>query len=145
MLGEPLCTGVAVGNGAARRQIGRFIFGVGVGEGPIVGGRGLNFGVGVGVGTTAGGTRGSGKPGSSAAAITSVRFQSGPYGSAFFFSGAGVTVTGAILSTRFSVTWPMTRSPERSPTAMPATSAMMPRAKMTVMKRLDGSSTDRYV
>ena len=106
--GEPELIGVAVGNGALRRQIGKFKFGVGVGVGSVVGtitiGLGLNLGGGMGVGSGSGGMRGSGKRGSSAALITSVRFQFGPYGEALFSTGAGVTVIGAMLSSRFSVT-----------------------------------------
>jgi hypothetical protein len=78
--------------------------GVGLGEGVAACGVGVNFGRGGGVGNGAGGTRGSGKPGSEAADMTSLRFQSGPYGPALVCFGSGVTVTGAILSKRFSVT-----------------------------------------
>ena len=74
---------VGVGSGAFLRQIGTFKFGVGVGSAKIDGvGVGRNLGVGVGVGSGLGGTRGSGNSGSGAAAITSVRFQFGPYGAA---------------------------------------------------------------
>jgi len=72
--------GVAVGRGAARRQIGMFRFGVAVGVGDTAGLGGVRtiFGGGGGVGSGSGGTRGSGNAGSSAALNTSVRFQFGP-------------------------------------------------------------------
>lgn len=133
-----------MGSGALRLQIGTLRFGVGVGSGLIVGimsGRGVNLGGGKGVGSGAGGTRGSGKPGSGAAAMTSVRFQSGPYGAALALGDAGVTVTGAMLCNRFSVTWPMTRSPARSPIAMAATKTTMPSDITIVANRFDGSCT----
>lgn len=141
-LGPGVPSGVAVGNGAARRQIGRFIFGVGVGVASVGCGVGVRFGGGGSVGGGTGGTRGSGKPGSVAAVITSVRFQLGPYGDALFCTGAGVTVTGAMLSRRFSVTCPMTRSPARSPSAIAAMSTAIPSARTMVIKRFDGSDTE---
>jgi hypothetical protein len=82
--GGPLESGVAVGSGAFRRQIGRFMFGVGEGVGGASVGFGLNFRGGIAVGKGSGGTRGSGKTGSSGAEITTVRFQFGPYGEALF-------------------------------------------------------------
>src|SRR6266404_1556683 len=99
--------------------------------------------MGEGVGGATGGTRGSGKPGSGAAAITSLRFQFGPYGTTVASGAAGATVIGAILSRRFSVTWPMTRSPARSPIIMATTSTTIPSAITMVAKRLDGSGTGR--
>lgn len=140
MPGVPEADGLAVGSGWARRQIGMFKFGVGVAEGKADG-RGLCLGGGGMVGGGTGGTRGSGNLGSSAADMTSVRFQSGPYGPEFVSRGAGVTETGAMLSSRFSVTWPMTLSPARSPMAIAAIRTATPRASTMVMKRFEGSST----
>lgn len=79
--------GAAVGNGDWR-QIGMFGFGVGVGTGV---GRGL--GVGGRVGSGCGGTRGSGKRGSTAAESACERFQSGPYG-CWVAPGEAVAATG---------------------------------------------------
>jgi hypothetical protein len=137
-------TAIAVGRGAARRQIGRFMFGVGVGDGAGVLGVGLNFGGGGAVGSGSGGTRGSGNPGSAAALMTSVRFQFGPYGEVLAGAAEGVTVIGAILSSRFSVTWPMTLSPSCAPNEIAVTSTAMPSRSTIVMKRLEGSSTGAY-
>ena len=95
---------MGVGRGASRRQIGILRFGVGVGVATVGNGAGVCFGGGGSVGGGTGGTRGSGNAGSVAADITSVRFQLGPYGDALFCTGAGVSVTGAMLSSRFSVT-----------------------------------------
>ena len=71
-------TGLAVGSGARRRQIGRFTFGVGVGLAGSGVGVGVDLGFGGTVGNGTGGTRGSGKAGSPAAESTCWRFQSGP-------------------------------------------------------------------
>ena len=138
--GVPDAEGLNVGSGAPRRQIGMVRLGVGVAEGSDDG-RGVRFGAGGSVGGGTGGTRGSGNCGSWAADITSVRFQSGPYGPEFVCLGAGVTDTGAMLSSRFSVTWPMTLSPARSPMAIAAMSTATPKASTMVMKRFEGSST----
>jgi hypothetical protein len=147
--GEPELIGVAVGSGALRRQIGKFKFGVGVGVGSVVGtttmGLGLNLGGGIGVGSGSGGTRGSGNCGSSAALMTSVRFQFDPYGEALFSTGAGVTVMGAMLSSRFSVTCPMTLSPACSPNEIAVISTAMPSNSAMVMNRFDGSSTSNQL
>ena len=56
---------------------------------------------------------------------------------------AGATVMGAMLSSRFSVTWPIARSPARSPMAIAATSTTMPSAMTVVANRFDGSCIGR--
>jgi hypothetical protein len=102
---------------------------------------GAGEGVGSSVGKGFGGIRGSGNPGSGAAANVCVRFQSGPNG-AVVAVGAGVTIgmaAGPELAAR-----PKTRSPMRLPIAMAAMSTTTPAARTTVMKRLEGSMWDAY-
>ncbi len=101
----------ALGDGEGERlrkgtwsQIGTLGLGVGV-RFTVTG-----FGVGGSVGRGLGGTRGSGNPGSGAAARVCERFQSGPYGS-FVAVGAGVMI--GIAAGPEPAACPSTRSPMR--------------------------------
>ncbi len=100
-------------------------------RGPLVG-----SGAGVGlVGSGAGGTRGSGKAGSVAAAKIWVFFQLGPKGPPAVASGLGVTmVLGTPLLPR-PVTPTNTRSAIRLPIATAATKTSAPKSKTTVKNR----------